>query len=348
MSGPTFADVLKALPALGTFERVELAQSATLLEPMARAGAELGIHLDVKRDDTLPLAAGGNKIRQLEYYFGQARAAGADTVLITGAVQSNFVRLCAAAANKVGWRPVVQLEDRVPKDDHAYMNSGNVLLLKLLGAEIHHFPVGEDEAAADANLDEIAKGLRAEGARPYVIHLGIDYLPFGALGYVVAAVETYLQCRAAKRWPDHVVVPSGSGLTHAGFLVGARAVGWDVLVHGVCVRRDADLQHARVLGRSREVADLLGGVAISDADIDVSDTVLAPGYGQLNDQVRAAISLAARSDAILLDPVYSGRTFAGLIDCVKTGKITLGDRVLFIHTGGLPALFAYESELGRG
>ncbi len=348
MSDPTFADVLKALPALATLPRVALTEAATVLEPMPHSGAELGIRLDVKRDDTLPLAAGGNKVRQLEYYFGQAQAAGADTVLITGAVQSNFVRLCAAAARRVGWRPVVQLEHRVPMDDYAYNNSGNVLLVKLLGAEVHHFPVGEDEAAADANLDDIARGLRLEGARPYVVHLGIDNPPFGALGYVAAAVETFLQCRATNSWPDQVVIPSGSGLTHAGFLVGARAVGWDVPVHGVCVRRGADRQHARVLRRSREVADLLGGITISEAVIDLSENVLAPGYGLMNDQVRAAISFAARNDAILLDPVYSGRTLAGLIDRVKTGKIKAGDRVLFLHTGGLPALFAYESELGRG
>jgi len=324
-----------------------LYRAATPLEPMARAGAEVGLALDVKRDDLLPLAMGGNKVRQLEFYFGQAQAAGADSVLITGAVQSNFVRLCAAAARQQGWRPVVQLEDRVPKDDVAYNTSGNLLLTQLLGAEIHRFPEGENEAAADANLDLLAEGLRAEGNTPYVIHLGIDHPPFGALGYVAAAVETYLQCEARGAFPDVVVIPSGSGLTHAGFLAGARALGWDVPIHGICVRRDAAAQAPRIARRAAEVAELLGGVEITAADVQVSDAVLAPGYGQMNPAVRAAIDLAAQSEAILLDPVYSGRTFAGLINLKNIGTIGRSECVLFVHTGGTPAIFAYQSELGQ-
>ena len=143
--------VLDLLPALKAHPRAQLFSEPTPLDAMERAGKELGLHIDIKRDDLLPLAMGGNKVRQLEYYFGQAQVAGADTVLITGAVQSNFVRLCAAAARQLGWRPVVQLEDRVPKDDVAYNTSGNVLLMKMLGAEIHRFPEGENEAAADVN-----------------------------------------------------------------------------------------------------------------------------------------------------------------------------------------------------
>jgi D-cysteine desulfhydrase family pyridoxal phosphate-dependent enzyme len=345
MSGITFNEVQNHLPALGNHPRVALSSAATPLQEMPNLSARLGRDVQIKRDDLLPLAMGGNKVRQLEYYLGQAHKQGADTVLITGAVQSNFVRLCAATARKLGWHPVVQLEDRVPKDDYAYNNSGNVLLLKLLGAEIHRFPEGENEAAADANLDRLAAELRAKGAKPYVIHLGIDHPPIGALGYAVAAVETFLQAKASRGLPDCVVIPSGSGLTHAGFLVGARAIGWDVPVYGICVRRDAQAQATRILKRSREVADLLGGVEISENDIEVSDAVLAPGYGQMNDDVRDAIALAARSDAILLDPVYSGRTFAGLISHLNNGKIDRFDRVLFIHTGGTPAIFAYQSDL---
>lgn len=341
----SFDDILKTLPALARHPREALLQAASALEPMANSGKHLGLTLDVKRDDTLPLAMGGNKVRQLEYYFGQAAAAAADCVLITGAVQSNFVRLCAAAARVKGWHPIVQLEDRVPKDDVAYNSSGNVLLLDLLNAEIHRFPEGENEAAADANLDRLADEARRAGRSPYVIHLGIEHPPYGALGYVAAAVETYLQYRSQGVMPDHVVVPSGSGLTHAGFLAGARAIGWDVPVLGICVRRDGTQQHARITRRAREVGDLLGGVSITADDIQVSDRVLAPGYGQMNDAVAGAIALAAQQDAILLDPVYSGRCFAGLIDHLESGRIKPGERVTFIHTGGTPAIFAYESDL---
>ncbi len=342
---PTFDDLLHTLPALALHPREALLKAASALEPMPNCGEALGLTLDIKRDDTLPLAMGGNKVRQLEYYFGQAAAAGADCVLITGAVQSNFVRLCAAAARVKGWHPIVQLEDRVPKDDAAYNSSGNVLLLGLLDAEIHRFPEGENEAAADANLDRLAEEARRAGRNPYVIHLGIEHPPYGALGYAAAAVETYLQYQAQGIMPDHVVVPSGSGLTHAGFLVGARAIGWDVPVLGICVRRDREQQQARITRRARELGALLGGVPLSPEDIKISDAVLAPGYGQMNDAVATAIALAAREDAIFLDPVYSGRCFAGLIDHLHKGAISPGERVTFIHTGGTPAIFAYETDL---
>lgn len=342
----TFNDLAARLPALNALPRLPLAQEATMLHPMVRTGEQLGIALEVKRDDTLPLAMGGNKLRQLEYYLGQAQAAGCDTVLITGAVQSNFVRLCAAAARTQGWRPVVQLEDRVPNPDPLYASSGNVLLLNMLGAEIHRFTEGEDEAAADANLDRIAGELAAEGRKPYAIHLGPDHPPYGGLGYAAAAVETFLQYQALGVFPDHVVVPSGSGLTHAGFLAGARAIGWQVNVLGICVRRDAGQQTARITQRVGEILELMGlDLQIGAEDIQLSDTVLAPGYGRMNDAVSGAISMAAQSDAILLDPVYSGRCFAGLVDHVNTGVIATGDRVCFLHTGGTPGIFAYGGDL---
>ncbi|MCP3972737.1 MAG: D-cysteine desulfhydrase family protein [Rhodobacteraceae bacterium] len=314
---------------------------------MARLGMGLGIRLDIKRDDTLPLVMGGNKVRQLEFYLGAAAAMKADTVLITGAVQSNFVRLCAAGARKLGMMPVVQLEDRVPKDDIFYNSSGNVLLLKMLGAEIVHFSEGENEAAADANLDRLAQELREKGRNPYVVHLGIDHPPIGGLGYAAAACELHRQYHAAGSLPDSIVIPSGSGLTHAGFLAGARAIGWQVPVWGVCVRRDAGQQHQRVLRRVREIAGMLGhGDKLRDSDVKVDDTCLAPGYGRLNDHVAEAMRLAAHKEAILTDPVYSGRTLAGLIHLARSGAIQPGQRVTFIHTGGTPAIFGYQYDLG--
>ncbi|MBS9717525.1 D-cysteine desulfhydrase family protein [Pseudohalocynthiibacter aestuariivivens] len=341
-----FQQLTQVLPELENHPRAPLFSRSSDLEPLHNLGQHLGIKLDAKRDDSLPLAMGGNKVRQLEYYLGQAVEQKADTVLITGAVQSNFVRLCAAAARKLGMRPILQLEDRVPKDDVAYNTSGNVLLLKLMGGEIEYFPEGENESAADANLDRMAAGIAAEGGNPFVIHLGINHPPIGALGYAAAAVETWLQHRALGEMPDHVVVPSGSGLTHAGFLVGARAIGWDVSVLGICVRRDATQQSARILRRANEVAELLGGkVTITEADVQVDDTSLAPGYGQMNAQVLKAITSAAEKEALLLDPVYSGRTMAGLLDHLESGVIKPGEHVTFIHTGGTPAIFAYQSDL---
>ena len=335
-----------ALPELAAHPKVELWQGDTPLERLNNLGPRLGITLWAKRDDCNGLAMGGNKVRQLEYYMGRGAAEGADTVLITGAVQSNFVRLAAAAARRLGWQPEVQLEERVPKNDPFYRASGNYLLDQLLGARIHRFPQGENEAAADRNLDEIAARLRSEGRRPYVIHLGLEHPPIGGLGYVEAACETRRQLQRIGREPSHVVIPSGSGLTHAGFLVGARALGWQVPVLGVCVRRDAAQQHPRVLRRAREIAGLLGtGLEIAEADVIVDDSVLAPGYGQINEQTRTAIRLAAETEALLLDPVYSGRCMAGLLHFVEQGSIPEGSEVLFVHTGGTPAIFAYQNDL---
>ena len=336
------------LPALLDHPRVELGMIKTSIDPLNRMGEDLGITLSTKRDDTLPLAMGGNKMRQLEYYLGPAAEMGADTVLITGAVQSNFVRLCAAAARKMGWQPVVQLEDRVPSTDPAYNNSGNVLIDRLLGADIHYFPEGENEAAADANLDAIAADLTKQGHNPYVIHLGTDHPPLGGLGYALCAVETFVQLQESGQKVDHIVIPSGSSLTHAGFLAGARAIGWDVPIHGICVRRDASLQKPRVLQRTREVLVMLGGaVSVTEQDVIVDDATLAPGYGHLNGEVMEAISMSAQREALLLDPVYTGRGMAGLISLCRRGVIGTGQSALFVHTGGLPALFAYEKKLAE-
>jgi 1-aminocyclopropane-1-carboxylate deaminase/D-cysteine desulfhydrase-like pyridoxal-dependent ACC family enzyme len=341
-------DVMNMLPALKAYPTADLDLRCTSLDLLPRLGKRLDIELFVKRDDTLPLAMGGNKVRQLEYYLGPAVRDGADTVLITGAVQSNFVRLCAAAARKLGMKAVVQLEDRVPKDDAIYKSSGNVLLSQLFGAETHYFPEGENEAAADANLDRMADELRAKGHRPYVVHLGIEHPPLGGLGYAYCAAECFAQFKELGVMPDHVVIASGSGLTHAGFLAGARAVGWDVPVHGICVRRESEQQHARITQRAAELEAMLGNSGITPADIMVYDSVLAPGYGQMNEQVMAAITHSAQDEALLLDPVYTGRTMAGLIDLVKGGLIKSGSRVAFIHTGGLPSIFAYQSDIMSG
>ena len=177
------------VPGLESFPRVALGHAPTPIEHAPRLGEALGIDLYIKRDDCTGLALGGNKVRQLEFYLGAARADDCDVVLITGAVQSNFVRLTAAAARHLGMDVHVQLEERVANPDEAYRNSGNVLLDRLLGATIHTFPAGEDEAAADDALKAIAAQLAVSGRDPYVIHLGVDHPPIGALGYVRAAAE---------------------------------------------------------------------------------------------------------------------------------------------------------------
>ena len=335
------------LAGIDRFPRIRLGHTPTPLDAAPNLGAAIGIELWIKRDDCTGLALGGNKVRQIEFYLGEARARGADTVLITGAVQSNFVRLAAAGARQLGMDIHIQLEERVDDADDLYRASGNVLLDRLLGATLHSLPIGEDEAAADAALERLAESLAGEGRKPYVIHLGVDHPPLGGLGYVLAANEVMEQIRARGFGLDAVVCASGSALTHAGTLVGMRAIGEHIPVHGICVRRGASLQRPRVAKRAAEIAAMIGrpDLVLDESDVDVSDEVHAPGYGKLNDAIREAVSMAARLEALLLDPVYTGKAMAGLVAHVRSGRIRAGSRVLFLHTGGLPAIFAYGARL---
>ena len=335
------------LAAVDRFPRVRLGHVPTPLDAAPSLGAALGVELWIKRDDCTGLAFGGNKVRQLEFHLGEAQVRGADTVLVTGAVQSNLVRLAAAGACRLGMAVHVQLEERVGDAGDLYRASGNLLLDRLFGATLHSFPVGEDEAAADAALERRAQALADEGRRPYVIHSSPGHRPLGGLGYVLAAEEVTAQGRGLGIGFDAVVCASGSALTHAGVLVGLRALGEAVPVYGVCVRRDARRQGDRVAQVAAALARLIERPTAFDAvDVDVSDAAHPPGYGQLNDAVREAMALAARHEGLLLDPVYTGRAMAGLIAHVRSGRIAAGSRVLFIHTGGLPALFAYGDKLG--
>lgn len=329
------------------FPRALLAHLPTPLEPLVNLSAALAnTELWVKRDDCTGLGMGGNKARQLEFYFGEALARGADTVLITGAVQSNYVRTAAAAAAKLGLACEIQLEERVDGMGEVYRRSGNVLLDRLFGARLHTYPEGEDEAGADAALHAIADRVRQRGRTPYVIHLGEGHPPLGALGYVVAAQELLAQCAEQEVDFDALVVGSGSGATHAGLLVGLAAAGADIPVHGICVRRDAAAQAGRVLRAAQATcAELDAGDLIDAADVHVHDDWLVPGYGKAGPETLAAIRTAARREALLLDPVYTGKAFAGLMGLAGRRVFGPRPRLLFVHTGGTPALFAYRQEL---
>ena len=341
----TASDLPAGLGRLSTIPRTRLFAGATPLEAMPNLARSCGGgQLLVKRDDCMGLAFGGNKVRQLEFYIGEAAAQNADTVLITGAVQSNFVRLAAAAARKSGMDCHIQLEERVAKSDATYRNSGNVLLDRLLGATLHAYAHGEDEAGADRRLGEIADDLRQSGRRPYIIPLAPGHTPLGALGYVVAADELTRQIAEAGLAVDEIVVASGSGNTHAGLLFGLRALGSNIVVTGICVRRNASAQHPRIAARCREIAELLAVESkVEDTDINVDDAFLPPGYGTAGEATLRAILLAARTEALMLDPTYTGKAMAGFIHQAKAAD-GAGARI-FIHTGGTPAIFAYENEL---
>jgi D-cysteine desulfhydrase len=339
--------MIAGLGCLGDLPQVQLAAEPTPLERLSNIEADIGgPQLYVKRDDTQPLAFGGNKVRQLAFYFGEAQAQGADTVLITGAVQSNFCRLCAAFAAKLGMECHIQHEDRVPKNDPLYRSSGNVLVERLLGAKLHSYPHGEDEAGADARLEDIAADLRAQGRRPYVIHLAPGHPPLGALGYVVAARELAGQLGEMDIEPSAFVVASGSGATHAGLLFGLRALGIETPVLGICVRRSAAVQKPRLLTRCAEIAALLGVPSpVTEDDVQVTDAFLAPGYGFLNSATSEAILTGASREALMLDPVYTGKAMAGFLDRARSGSAD--ETLVFLHTGGTPGIFAYGNALAQ-
>lgn len=330
------------LKLISEFPRAELLSYPTPVERLNRLSDMLGFDLWIKRDDLTGLSFGGNKVRQLEFYIGAAIAKNADTILITGAVQSNFVRTAAAAAAKFGMKAILQLEERVPGMGPLYYSSGNVLLGRLLNAEHVSFAEGENEGAADAALVERAAELQAKGKSPFVIPLGIDHPPLGALGYVKAGAELVGQMKDF----DIVVTPSGSGATHGGLLTGLRLSGNGSPVYGICVRRDAAQQRARIETVAGNLSDMLGiKRPFGQDDILTWDGALAPGYGQIGSKAREALNLMVQTEGILLDPVYTSKTFAGLLGLMEEGKISPNQKVMMLHTGGLPAIFGYQEEL---
>lgn len=322
--------------------RVTLALAPTPLEALSNMGRQLDIELSAKRDDLTGLAFGGNKIRQLEYYFGQAREQGATAVLVTGAIQSNYTRATAAVAARLGLRCHVQLENRVPgMQTDFYRHSGNVLLGDIYGASVNHFADADDEEGAHASIDAVARELRASGEVPYIISLKPDSEPLGSIGYLHAAEELLAQ------QPDvsHVVLASGSGQTQAGLLFGLRWLGCEARVLGVSVRRDAQSQRRRILSHCSALSRMLGvAEVVAGRDVEVFDGNLNTSYGLPDPDLLDFLLKVARQDGLLLDPVYTGKAFAALPRLKEKGHLPSQAKVVFVHTGGLPALFAYGPE----
>jgi len=335
-------DLHTELGCIDSIPRKRLYSGRTSLEFMPVLTEHCGgARLFAKRDDCTGLAFGGNKTRQLEFYLGAAHSENADTIMITGAVQSNFVRMAAAGARKLGMACHIQLEERVATSEPRYRDSGSVLIDKLLGATLHFYPHGEDEFGADRQLEVISKELQATGHKPYIIPLAAGHPPLGSLGYVLAAKELLRQFSEDGLSVNEIFVGSGSGATQAGLLFGLRALGSSIRVTGVCVRRDASLQHLRIGETCDLIAELLNIESrVTSDDINLIDEFVAPGYGVPGDATLRAIVLGAQTEGLMLDPVYTGKVMAAVI---KSAKAADADSTfVFIHTGGSPALFAYQ------
>jgi len=320
-------------PPSAPLPRLRFAHLPTPVEPMPRLAADLGgPALWIKRDDQTGLAFGGNKTRKLEFLLADAQAHGARTVVTAGAVQSNHCRQTAAAAAHFGFECVLVLAGGPPKTAN-----GNLLLDHLLGAKIV-WAQGEDRETLLRSTFEKAS---ADGRRPYLIPYGGSN-PLGAAAYAAALAEFLAQDVAV----DRIVFATSSGGTQAGLVAGARAHGFRGRITGISVDEPAAALSARVAALATQGMGLLGlEGSIGAAEIEVNDRFLGGGYGVMGEREKEAIRLFAQNEGILLDPVYTGRAAGGMIDLIRTGEISAEERVLFWHTGGTPALFAYADQL---
>lgn len=292
----------------------------------------------IKRDDLLGLAGGGNKTRKLEFLVADALEQGCDTLITCGAVQSNHCRLTLAAAVVEGLQCRLVLKDRSPRayDPEA---TGNNLLFQLLGVE--SITLCPPESDADEVMREVACELIAQGRKPYVIPLG-GSSPLGGLGYAGCARELLVQGFEAGVCVQHVVCPNGSGGTHAGLLAGFR--GENVSVTGISVSGSREVRETWTYALARQVSSLLGGGdKVERGDVVCLDDYVGEGYTLPTPEMVAAVELVARTEGILLDPTYTGKAMAGLIDLVRKGHFRSSDNVVFVHTGGAPGLYAYAS-----
>ncbi|MEM9521831.1 MAG: D-cysteine desulfhydrase family protein [Actinomycetota bacterium] len=320
---------------------VALAHLPTPLERLPRLSEELGgPRLWMKRDDATGLAIGGNKVRKLEYLMADAVEQGADIVVTVGATQSNHCRQTAAAAAKVGLRCELLLEHRFPDWPDAYNHGGNRQLDELLGAVVIGYDKGTDMVAA---LVERVARLQADGHSPYAIPLGGSSL-IGAFGYRTAAAELLRQATDLGFTPREIVHATSSGGTQGGLIAGLAIRRSDVPVLGVSAGATAAYLGPIV----RELAEgVLARVGVDRRlgpnAVVIDDTHVGEAYGVPTDAMRDAVAMCAELEGVLLDPVYSGKAMAGLIQHVRAGRYDVDDDVVFIHTGGTPALFAYPS-----
>ncbi|MEX0788952.1 MAG: D-cysteine desulfhydrase family protein [Anaerolineales bacterium] len=320
------------LETLRRLPRIRLGHLPTPVEPLPRLGAQLGVQIWVKRDDLTGLGMGGNKVRKLEWLVAEALAHGAKTLLTLGAVQSNHCRQTAAAAARIGLDCVLVLGGDSPA--HA---TGNVLLDKLLGAELIWAGTRNREEVLAETFDQ----LWSAGRRPHQIPYG-GSSPVGAAAFANALAEFLDQGIEV----DRIVHATSSGGTQAGLLAGAVVLGFRGEILGISVDRPASELAATVHRLSGEILALGGGTAhVSPDSVHVLDEYCRPGYAVVSDLERGAIREFARSEGLLLDPVYTGRAAGGLLDLVRSGRIERGERILFWHTGGGPALFAHGDEL---
>ncbi len=333
--------------SIGAQPRYHLAVLPTPLQELGNLRAALGgpafcPRILMKRDDLTGLALGGNKARKLEFLVGDALKQGATVLVTSGAVQSNHARMTAAAARAAGMKATLVLTSDMERP----AIQGNLLLDKLLDAEIHlipanpdpRLPTGDQEAA---KVLEVVEGLRLRGELPYVIPIG-GSSAVGALGYVAGTLELVTQLFQMGEAPSRLYYANGSRGTQAGLALGAKMYSAPYRIHGIAVSGGEPEKTARAVRIANGAAEILNvSSRISAEDLINDESYIGPGYGIATPECVEAIHLLARSEGIFLDPVYTGKAMAGMIDHVRRGDIDPAATIVFLHTGGTPALFAH-------
>ncbi|MDH4480589.1 MAG: D-cysteine desulfhydrase [Rhodoferax sp.] len=324
---------------LAKFPRVRITHGPTALEPMHRLTAALGgPQLWIKRDDCTGLATGGNKTRKLEYLVADALKLGADTLITQGATQSNHARQTAAIAAKLGMECHLILEDRTGYRQPDYQHSGNVFLDHLYGAHVSEVPA---DTPMDKAMETLAEQLRAKGRKTYIIPGGGSNA-LGALGYVTCALELADQALQMGLDIHSLVHATGSAGTQAGLVVGMEGARTQIPVLGIGVRAPRLPQEEKVFALAQQTADLLGVPgAVQREHVVANCDYIGAGYGIPTPGMMEAVTMLARLEGILLDPVYSGKGMAGLIDLIRKGHYQKGQNVVFLHTGGAVGLYGY-------
>lgn len=319
--------------------RVKLANLPTPLEEAPRLTKLLGgPRILIKRDDLTGPELGGNKARKLEFLIADALEEGADTIITTGATQSNHARISAASARRFGLEPVLVLRGEEPD-----VYDGNLLIDELLGAEIHFVP--SETRDTMPVMRDVAEEYRDRGRTPYIIPSGGSN-PIGALAYANAMLEITSQANNLGIYVDYVVHSSGSGGTQSGLLFGAEVLNTGITILGISDGVMRDPFTSKVLDIADGCSKLMGyNCSFSLNDVKFFDQYAGLGYGVLQKEVADAIRTVARTEGVLLDPVYTGKAMWGLMDLITQGYFEKDDCVIFLHSGGTPALFAYKRDL---
>ncbi len=336
---------------LEKFARYPLTFGPTPIEKLARLSAHLGdqVELYAKREDcNSGLAFGGNKLRKLEYIVPDAIASNADTLVSIGGVQSNHTRQVAAVAAKIGMKCRLVQEAWVPHEDAIYDRVGNIMLSRIMGADVRLVDDGFD-IGIRKSWEDALKDVEAHGGRPYPIPAGASVHKYGGLGYVGFAEEVRAQERELGFAFDYVVVCTVTGSTHAGMVVGFAKDGRQRNVIGIDASATPKKTKAQVLDIARKTAKLVElGQEIADDDVVLIEDYAYPMYGVPSHETKEAIRLAARLEGMITDPVYEGKSMQGMNDLVRKGFFPKGSRMLFAHLGGAPALNGYAYAFSNG